>query len=31
MNKELQAKTSITDIESKLDKNNQRFYKVSLA
>ena len=31
MNKEFQVKTTITDIESKLDKNNNRFYKVSIA
>ena len=28
MNKEFQVKTTIQDIESKLDKNNNRFYKV---
>ena len=31
MNKEYQVKTTITDIESKLDKNSNRFYKVSIA
>jgi len=31
MNKEYQVKTTITDIESKLDKNQNRFYKVSIA
>ena len=31
MNQEYKAKTNITDIESKLDKNNNRFYKISLA
>lgn len=31
MNKEYQVKTTITDIESKLDKNNNRFFKVSIA
>lgn len=28
MNKEYRIKTSITDIEPKLDKNNNRFFKV---
>lgn len=28
MNKEFQVKTTIQDIESKLDKNSNRFYKV---
>ena len=28
MTKEFQVKTTITDIESKLDKNSNRFYKV---
>ena len=31
MNKEYQVKTTITDIESKLDKNGNCFYKVSIA
>ena len=31
MNQEFKVKTVITDIESKLDKNNNRFYKISIA
>ena len=31
MNQEFKAKTTIQDIEEKQDKNNNRFYKVSLA
>jgi len=31
MNKEYQVKTTIQDIEEKRDKNNNRFYKVSIA
>jgi len=31
MNQEFKVKTTITDIEEKQDKNNHRFYKVSIA
>jgi hypothetical protein len=31
MKQEYKVKTTITDIESKLDKNSNRFYKISLA